>query len=159
MRGRKTTVEGLRELEAAFKQIGKLATNRNVVVRALTSGLKPMEQRAKDLAPVDEGGLKRGISTGRKLSKSQRKAMRRETRSHVEVYMGPAPSSKSVVQEFGGDGHRPHPYMRPAWEEKNDEALQIIAAELKTETQKAIDRQARKAARDVAKAKKAAQGG
>lgn len=55
-------------------------------------------------------------------------------KSFVEAYVGPS-RGKGVIryahlQEFGTSKHVAHPYMRPAWDSRKDDALRIIREEL-----------------------------
>lgn len=54
--------------------------------------------------------------------------------SFVEMFVGPA-RGKGVIRyahivEFGSINDSPHPYMRPAWDARKDEALSLIKGEL-----------------------------
>ena len=54
--------------------------------------------------------------------------------SFVQLFIGPA-RGKGVIRyahivEFGSISQSPHPYMRPAWDARKDEALSIIKDEL-----------------------------
>jgi HK97 gp10 family phage protein len=163
----KTTikVEGLKELNDALAELPK-ATGRNVVRRALIKALGPMERQAEGLAPELTGELRRTIETSTKLSKKQMAAHTREyggkavrtaegfrsdPKTEVFMFMGPAGSAKSIVQEFGSVNQSPKPYMRPAWDSGAMPALSTIKAELWTEIDKAAKRFAAKAAKNVVK--------
>lgn len=142
-------VEGLRELDAALGELPK-ATGKNVLRRGMRKALQPMADVAEGNAPEKTGKLKRGIKVGTTLSRSQRKAAK-ETKSYVEVYMGPDPSAKAIAQEFGTVDHAPHAYMRPAWEQENGDTLERFKAFTWEEVKSAATRLARKAARQAAK--------
>jgi HK97 gp10 family phage protein len=143
-------VEGLRDLDRALGELPK-RTGKAVLRRTLMRAAAPIAATAQALAPVDEGGLKRSIHAGTRLSRRQARAMRGATRSTAEVYVGPGPSSKSITQEFGAEHHGPQPYMRPAWDRERFRALQIIATTLGAEIDKAAKRIAQRARREAAK--------
>lgn len=158
-------VEGLRELQAALEELPK-ATSRNVVRRALMNALKPMEAQAEALAPSLTGQLRSTIETSAKLSRRQKaqhaadigaktvktaEGYRSTPQTTVFMFMGPASSAKSIVQEFGSVHQSPQPYMRPTWDSGAMAALKSIKDEFATELEKARARLARKAAKLAAK--------
>lgn len=145
-------VEGLRQLDAALGELPK-ATGRNVLRRALIKAGTPILDDARARAPVDTGWLAGSHTIGSKLSRRQRAAARKDTKSFAEVHLGPAPSSRAIVQEFGSETQGPQPYMRPAWDAGKRGALDIFKAELGAEIDKAAKRLAAKAARLAAKAR------
>lgn len=158
-------VEGLRELQEALAELPK-ATSRNVVRRALIEALAPMERHAEGLAPELTGELKGTIETSTKLSKRQMsqhqaefggkavrtaEGFRSDPKTEIFMFMGPAGSAKSIVQEFGSVNQSPKPYMRPAWDSGKAKALDTIRTEMWAEIDKAAKRLARKAAKNIVK--------
>lgn len=151
-------VEGLRELNDALSQLPK-ATSRNVLRRVAMKALEPMANTASSLAPVLEGELRDSIVASAKLSKRQKSAHNREEgaktirtaegfrstpKTTVFLFMGPAGSAKSIVQEFGSIKQAPQPYMRPAWDANKQRSLDIVQEELGGEIEKAAARLAKK---------------
>lgn len=80
----------------------------------------------------------------------------------VILYVGPAERAfHAHLVEFGTAPHvnggiyagsrhpgtAPQPFARPAWDENKDEALKIVAAELRVEINRAITRQAKRKAK------------
>lgn len=149
-------VEGLRELEAALSELPK-STGKAVLRRIGKAALEPVARDAAALAPDDPTtgppDLRTTIGVSQTLSRSQRRAMRKETKSSIEVYAGPAPRASAVTQEFGTVNHPAHPFMRPAWDKNKGGVLKYVADNLGGEIKKAADRLARKAARLIAKNK------
>lgn len=140
-------VEGFRELGTALKQLPN-ATSKNVMRRVLREAGEPIAEAARGLAPVDEGHLRDSIGVSTVLSGRQRK-LRRKTRNKddVEMFVGAGPLPQAHLQEFGTENHPPHPFMRPAWDQHKNEALDIIKASLGDEIDKAVARLAKKAAK------------
>lgn len=173
----KVSVSGLRELDTALGQLSK-ATARNTLRRVLMRAGEPIAEEARRLAPKDTGELADSIAVSPKLinpagagafaavmraggSKGEavqamRDARREAGSSFAEVYVGPgkaptkADSIKRIVTEFGGKNHRPQPYMRPAFDARANEALEIIKRDLGSEIDKAARRAARRAAKKAA---------
>jgi len=150
-------VEGLKELEAALSELPK-STGKAVMRRTLKKAGQPIADHARSLAPddPDTGGddLKTSIAVSTKLSKRQRgihKKMFRDDKASVEMFVGAGPSPKAHNQEFGNVNHGPQSFMRPAWDAKQGETLEIIKTEMWGEIEKAAKRLARKAARLAAR--------
>jgi len=154
-------VEGLSELADALAELPK-ATGKNAVRRTLIKALGPMESMAESLAPELTGQLRKTIEISTQLSRRQKsvhqaeigskpirtaEGFRSSPQTEVFMFMGPASSPKSIVQEFGSVYQSPHPYMRPAWDANKLKALDTIRDDLWEEIDKARARLARKAAR------------
>jgi len=140
-------VEGLRELDQALGQLSK-ATGKNVLRRVGRKALEPVAEKARSLAPVDEGDLRDSIGVGTKLTTRQRKLHRRAgDRSTVEVFAGAGGLPQATLREFGGDGSPAHPYLRPAWDSLKHRVLVSIKDMLGTEIEKSARRAARRAAK------------
>ena len=144
---------GFRELEAALGQFTK-STERGILKRVATQALEPFLEEAKRLVPVDEGTLRDSLVIGTSLNRSAKRAERKEPKDGVRVYAGTA-SRNAVPREFGAlkDGSRERvraqPYMRPAWDQKQDEVLDRVVDGLKPEIDKTAARVARRAARKL----------
>lgn len=149
----KTTfrIEGLAELDEALTELSR-ATARNVLRRTLIEQGKPIRDDGARNAPVDKGGLKASYTIGTKLSRRQKAQNKKE--SMVEVYIGPAPSAKSIQTEFGNAHQAAHPHLRPAFDSNVQRVLSGIRDELAAQIEKARARMARKAARILAKINK-----
>ncbi|WP_285020235.1 HK97-gp10 family putative phage morphogenesis protein [Novosphingobium sp. fls2-241-R2A-195] len=168
-------VSGLQELETALMGLKDRATSRRVADRALRKGAEPIRDRAKELAPDDpdtgEGKyLVEAIKIGRAAGIQQKLG---NSGSVVTTFVGidgsvkPAkPSTKrftkkgtgkpgggvaaySIFMEEGSATHSAQPYIRPAFEEKKEEAVENMADILREEILETQARAARKAARNA----------
>jgi hypothetical protein len=131
-------VDGLRELEQSLMELSR-ATSMNVARKALRKGAEPILESAQAAAPTGPtGNLKASYGIGTKLTRRQKKLHRKQ--SPVEVFVGP--NDPAAVQFLSAE-----PHLRPAWDSRQRETLEIIKTELATEIDKAAQRAARKAAR------------
>lgn len=140
----KVRVLGLSQLEQGLRELPR-ATGKNVLRRVLRQRGKPIAERARDLAPIDEGHLKDSIGVSTKLSRSQRR--KRRKKAAVEMFVGPGGHPQAITQEFGTFFHPPQPFMRPAWAAEKGRILEDLSGDLWTEIDKAAQRIARKQAR------------
>lgn len=177
------SIDGLRELDQALGQLTK-ATARNVVKRVLVKAGAPIAEAASHMAPKDTGELSSSVVVSSKVQNSVGKAeyaeamrqglgkdaalkalrgARRSAKgkdSFGVVLVGPTQAKtkkdaiKRIVQEFGSVNQPGQPYMRPAWDQNKDKALDIITGELGGEIQKAAARAAKRAALKARKAVK-----
>lgn len=135
-------VDGLKQLDAALGEF-KASTAKNVLRKAGRYALEPFDAAWRRKAPHLTGMLEESGGVGSKLSRSQRKAVERE--SFVEVFAGPGPNPQAIQQEFGNDHNPPQPFARPAWDETQHEVLDRAVEGLTNEIDKAAKRAARKA--------------
>lgn len=134
-------VVGLRETEAALKELKK-GTARAQTRAALQAGGEVLAREARANAPERTGGTRESVSVGGTLSRAQ-KALHRK-RAEQEVFVGPDDRPQAHLREFGGDGAPPHPFMRPAWDSKREEAATRVADTLMVRVQAAARRAAAK---------------
>ena len=139
-------IEGLSELKAAIEQLPK-ATGKSVMRKVLLARAKPIAAAAKSYVPVESGELRDSIIASTRLSKRQKRDAK-ETASYVEVYAGAGPLPHAHLVEFGNVHNQPQPYMRPAWDNHKGALLDAIKKDLWSEIQKAVDKLARKGARE-----------
>ena len=167
-------VEGFKELDDALGELPKAAA-KTVLTRTLSAAAKPIVELARELAPKLTGRLSLSIVASTRLAnkvgsaeyhavlvaggtkedaasalRSARRAAK-GTGSFAELHIGPTKSPHAVPQEFGTVKMPPHPYMRPAWDAKWREALEIIKTQLSVELDRYAQRWARKVARLAAK--------
>lgn len=140
----KVRVLGLSQLEQGLSELPR-ATGRNVLRRVLRQRGEPIAERARNLAPIDEGDLKDSIAVSTKLSRSQRR--KRRKKATVEMFVGPGTHPQAITQEFGTWFHPPQPFMRPAWAAEKGRILEDLSGDLWTEIDKSAQRIARKQAR------------
>lgn len=147
-------LEGFNQFEKNLAQLEKLATRRAVARRSLIQAAQPMANIAQALAPVgDTNTLATSIMVGTKLSKRQtaiHRKMFRNDRAAVEVFVGAGPLSSAHTQEFGTTHHAPQPFMRPAFDRDHKALLSRLGEIMAKEIDKAITRQARRAAKGSA---------
>jgi HK97 gp10 family phage protein len=146
--GVKIKVEGLRELERALNELS-VSQSKGVLRRVGRKALEPFDQAWRSKAPVHDGDLRTSGGVGSNLTKRERRRHKRE--STVEVFAGPGGDPVPAQQEFGNERHGAQPFMRPAWDETKDQALEIVAKELGGEIEKAAQRAARRAAKRALK--------
>jgi HK97 gp10 family phage protein len=161
-------IEGLRELEAALRELPK-ATGKNVLRRVLKKIAKPIVDDARSKAPVDTGLLVSRIDQSGSLSANERNEggggpqflgigddgkkifSKADAKNFVEVHVGVAGRKQSlargIFQEFGTVDHSAHPFMRPAWDGNKESGLSTFKADLWKEIEKAAARRARKLAK------------
>lgn len=137
-------VEGLADLDRALGEL-TLGQAKGVLRRIGRRALEPFDTAWREKAPRDDGHLAESGGVGSKLSRSQRRAHDRQ--STVEIFAGPGPHPSAVQQEFGNENHAAQPFVRPAWDETQDQALDIVAQDLGEEITKTAARAARRAAR------------
>lgn len=116
-------------------QIGLLANR-----RALVGEIAPLNRADAVYAYV---GINPDVLPPRD---SKTKKNRRRSRF---LQSGGGVASYSQFMEFGTATHAAQPFMRPAWEDKKQEAFDRLADDLRVEIDKAAARAARKAARQA----------
>lgn len=145
----KVKLVGFRELERALNELPK-ATGKNVPRRVAKGALEPLADAAAAKAPRDEGKLAFSISVGEK--RTRRVKGKLPSREGVEMAMGPATGLPGVLQyaafvEFGTVDTAAQPYMRPAWDQGANRALDYVKDNLGSEITKAANKLARKRAK------------
>ncbi len=145
----KTTVrvDGLRQLGEAMRALGE-DMSRKVAVAATGAGARVIRDLAKQKAPVAaedyvvEGQpVERGNLPKQIVSKQVPKSQRQLTSEHVVAVRGKRKhgyaSRIGALQEFGTVKQAPQPFMRPAFDEGKDKALQAITDRLRARIAKA----------------------
>lgn len=122
------TIQGLDELLRKLDALDD-AVSANTMEAALKSGGQLIANRASDIVHKVSGNLARSIHVETVEKSAQR----------VKVAVG-TDVEYAAREEFGFSGRDsrgrnynqpPHPYMRPAWEEKKDEAQQEVGDALR----------------------------
>ena len=174
-------LSGFKELDAALGELPK-ATARNALRRTLTKAAEPIARMARQLAPDDprtfKEDLRRSITVSASLknkvgsseyaavmrsggSKSEARAALIDARrtagegSFAVVYVGTTGKkwgSMGHLPEFGTSRTAAQPFLRPAFDARSNEALNIIRSNLKDEIEKAAARYAKRQAKKAAKA-------
>lgn len=138
-------------MEAALLELNGV-TAVNVVRKALTESLEPVEASAKGRVPVDEGRTQRSIGIGTRLMKRQKRLnVPIVSAQGVEAYVGAGvvggryDGRAAHLIEFGTVHQRPRPFMRPAWISNLQAVFGTLAQSMGAELAKAAKRAARKA--------------
>lgn len=97
---RRSEIEGMRELERALKELGKVP--QTVATKSARAGGTIARNAARENAPVDEGNLKAGI-----IMKQERRVKR--GKSVYDIMMDPA--KNELYERYTKDGTR---YYYPA---------------------------------------------
>jgi HK97 gp10 family phage protein len=146
----KFQIEGLKDLEAAFKELENVNQRKASARRAMKKAAQPIADDAARLAPREFGTLSESIKVGTVLSKRQRalhRKMFRDDRAAVEMFVGAGPLSSAHNQEFGNEHNPPQPFMRPALDSNAQRYLETIGKELWADIDKTAKRAANKATR------------
>jgi HK97 gp10 family phage protein len=139
----KQHVEGLKEVEEAFADLGK-SVSRRIARKALTAGGEILAREMRARAPKKDMNLVESIDVGTQLTRRQKSLHRKQ--DPVEVFVG-AKDPAAVPQEFGTFKDPPQPFARPAWDATQTQVLDRIADELMVGVDQAVARAAAKAKR------------
>ncbi|MEO1067394.1 MAG: HK97-gp10 family putative phage morphogenesis protein [Pseudomonadota bacterium] len=140
--------EGGRDLERRLQALEKRATRKTVARRVLKQSGQPIADQANRLAPDDastDGGLSQSYAVSTKLTKTQKRALRRQSKSAVEMYVGTSDPA-GLQQEFGNSQHGAQPHLRPAWDGEKDQVLKSIIDGMEADLTKVIARIAKRKA-------------
>jgi HK97 gp10 family phage protein len=137
---------GFKELENALLELPK-AVAKGVLRTALKNAGEPVVSDAQRNVPVLTGELLGSIDIRSTLSKRQRRG--RAKAGDVEMFIGPSwpKGAHGHLVEFGTSKMAARPFLRPAWDANKERVLASIGRELWT----AIEKAARRLARNVAK--------
>lgn len=113
---------GSREVVEALKRQSK-KTQKATIRRALRAGAKTLAERARELAPVDSGALRRSIKV------RARKRSRRYIGSLVLIGVD-LEDGRGTFTEFGTDRLRQTRFVRRAVEERRDQVLNEVSAQI-----------------------------
>lgn len=117
-------IHGLQDLLKSMDNL-PLVMQRTLIVRALRKGAEPIEERASQLAPDD------ATTPGSRIRDNMMTTITDQTADGAIAKIGP--SRKGFVggfQEFGTAYHAAQPFLRPAFDEKQEEAIRIMGQEL-----------------------------
>ena len=133
-------VSGFRELADALEQLDSVRREEGALKRAMTSALEPTAALARALVPVRTGGLKRSIITSDK-----RRFQGKKERGVVSIFLGTsyqrgANGRHGHLVEFGTVKSRPHPFLRPAWDQDGKALLTRLADEMRVQIERAVKR-------------------
>jgi HK97 gp10 family phage protein len=115
-------VIGLDDLLKQLNDVASLVASKKIIVKALREGAEPIRERAEQLAPDDP------TTPGSRIKESMMVSVVEQTGTGAIAKIGP--SRKGFVgsfQEFGTMHHSAQPFLRPAFDEKKDEAVKIMS--------------------------------
>ncbi len=153
---RSAGLEGIADIE---RMLGELPANiaKGAARRSLRRGGEVFAERARELAPDDPTtpnandpqDLKTSIKVASRQATGRSRRRTREGGDEALAWVGPTKEGfpQAIMQEFGTAEHEAQPYMRPAWEEKQDEALSVITKDLGPEILKTAQRLAKRLAK------------
>lgn len=146
-------VEGGPQLASALRSLGK-TPGKNVLRRVGKKRLEPMAENARGRVAERRGDLKKSITVGTRLARSQKtKArgvyvgggrFRREAKNNVEVYMGPGQQPQAITEEFGTFNQTASPFMRPAFDQEAPAVIPGLGRDIWQEIEKTAQRAAKK---------------
>lgn len=145
-------------LEQALRDLGSDPDILKTLSAALLIAGEPMAKAARQKVPRRTGRLQESIDVSTQLSRRQRRNARRQGALERTVYVGAKPIGPSILLEFGttkrhwktgkSTGHvPPHPFMRPAFEETKEQALELLGKALWIQIEKSANRIARRTAK------------
>ena|ERR1051325_3956375 len=117
-------VEGLQELLTAMDGL-PLALQKNLIVRALRKGAEPIREQAEALAPDDP------TTPGSRIKESMTTTVSDQTADGAIAKIGPSRKGfMGKFAEFGTAHQSAEPFLRPAYDEKIEEAVKLISENL-----------------------------
>ena len=137
-------VLGMRELQKALKQIPYEVKRNKLMMAVFRQAAKPIIAQARANINNDEGDLKRSIKA----------FSTRASRRLPALYVGPKATGGSAKKnnqrgggyygamvEYGTVHSDPHPFMRPAWEMKQNAAGAILLEGARKVVEKVLQRE------------------
>jgi HK97 gp10 family phage protein len=110
------TLEGAEELDRALRQVSGRATGLTLA-RAADAGARVIAEEAKRLAPRDSGDLAEGITV----------QPGRLQQGRAQINVGPGKDEwYGALQELGTKHMAANPFLRPAIEGKQAEAVEAV---------------------------------
>lgn len=142
------TFKGFAETERNLKRVHE-RIKRGAMREALAKASRPIIKRARELAPKESGALRKALGRITKTIKGEVRVRIGIRRGKSVDYQGEKrnPSRYAHLVELGSSKNRAHPFMRPALEEKKEEAIQIYKETLGPAIEKAAARVAKSEAR------------
>lgn len=121
-------LQGLDQFDRALKQLS-LVTQGQLLKQAVKKGAELIREEAENRAPRDTGTLAEEEIVSVVAGES----------NAFEATVKIGPSKKAFYgffQEFGTAHHAAQPFLMPSFEEKQDEALQVVSDELRKAVEK-----------------------
>jgi HK97 gp10 family phage protein len=127
-------VKGLAEIERRLRDLGPRIV-RKVLLHACRRGAQKFAAAARAKAPVDTGELKRNITVKTKLDKAKGSAYGIVGVRYKKLG-AQDPAVYAMFDEFGRADQAAQPFLRPAFDENKQQALEEFASDLKQEVAK-----------------------
>jgi HK97 gp10 family phage protein len=144
-------VDGLDGILEALEEISKIATEKNIVRRALIDAAEPIRATWAELAPYDATDI--GLHLRDSVVVSEKTVSKDKDvgpPGGVTVYVGPAanlPRHHGIFMEFGTFKDIAQPSGRPAYDAKKYESLNLIGFFMWVQIDATAQRLSRRAAR------------
>ncbi len=146
MRVRTVRIEGLKELDRALADLPK-STAKRVTRGILLEAGEPLAQEARVREPKLDMHLYENTDVGTKLTRRQAGLHKSGgNKDFAEAFVGTSDPA-GVQQEFGNEHNAAQPFLRPAWDAKQDQVLFIISHRLWVAIETAAARLARRLVR------------
>lgn len=133
-----SNVQGVDELLESLKQFPQ-NIQKNVITGAIRAGCKPILQAAKANVPTDSGNLKKSLGIVKRRSKDKTKVRFSVTPRRGGKFNG----FYAHMIEFGTSKMSAQPFMRPAFDNQDNQSIE----EAKKYLAKRIDKEIEKARR------------
>lgn len=144
-------VSGLKEIDKALGDLPN-AVGKRVLRKVGADVLEPMASKARMLSPDRTGKLDLSITVSEKRTRRAKTNFR--ARQGIQLAMGPSGPGGALMYasfvEFGTVDTPAFGYMRGAWDAHAATSLDNIKDQLWAEINKAVGRQARRAAKRAA---------
>jgi HK97 gp10 family phage protein len=145
-------IEGLDGILEALEEIPKIATEKNVVRRALVNAAEPIRATWAELAPYDatDDGLHLRDSVIVAEKTTSKEGDSAAPPGGVTVYVGPSsdlPRHHGIFMEFGTFKDRPQPSGRPAFDSKKYVTVDLLGFFMWVQIDATAQRLSRRAAR------------
>jgi HK97 gp10 family phage protein len=132
-------VTGFAELRQSLEQLNSVTRSENALKRAMLNAIEPTADLTRALVPVRSGNLKRSIIVSDKLKGRAKEA------DVVSVFLGTsyrkgARGRHGHLVEFGTVRARPHPFLRPAWDQDGRALLSRLSSEIRIQIERAVKR-------------------
>lgn len=131
MPARETQVKGLKELNKILEQL-PIKLQKRAVRKALRAGSRPIIQKARSLAPVDTGALKKSIIYAQRRDPTRgaigflKSSVAGKGKQNTGSEKKRVPSKYAHLVEFGTSRAPAQPFMRPALDSAGNDAIKKI---------------------------------
>ena len=156
-------VENAAAIQQALAELGDQKAMRAAVKDALRNAAEPMAALARELAPYDQGDLKRSIKIGPRkrgrgedpdtfgvkigIDANEQPAKEVARKSGKGTYRDPGVAGVGPITEFGRPGVPAKPFMRPAFDAEGEKTIQRFGQTAGPAIEKQAARLARKRAK------------